>query len=52
MGLRLDAGFVADPRRACVTPPLTLKIVSDADDVVDEMTLDKGKAMWTDFRLP
>ncbi len=26
---------------------LTLKIVNDANDVMDEMTLDGGKAMWT-----
>lgn len=27
---------------------LALKIVNDANDVLDEMTLDGGKAMWTD----
>jgi glutathione S-transferase len=26
---------------------LTLKIVNDANDVIDELTLDGGKAMWT-----
>jgi glutathione S-transferase len=27
---------------------MTLKIVSDANDVIDEITLDGGRAMWTD----
>jgi glutathione S-transferase len=27
---------------------LALKVVNDATDVLDEMTLDGGKAMWTD----
>ena len=29
---------------------LTLKIVNDANDVIDEMTLDGGRLMWTDKR--
>lgn len=36
-----------------VTPELralTMKIVCDANDVIDEMTLDGGRQMWTDRR--
>ncbi|MFJ6025396.1 glutathione S-transferase family protein [Brevundimonas sp. NPDC092305] len=29
---------------------LTLKIVADANDVIDELTLDGGRQMWTDKR--
>jgi len=29
---------------------LTLKVVNDANDVIDEMTLDGGRQMWTDAR--
>jgi len=29
---------------------LTLKIVNDANDVIDELTLDGGRQMWTDKR--
>src|SRR6185437_12923482 len=29
---------------------LTVKIVCDANDVIDEITLDGGKQMWTDKR--
>ena len=35
------------------TPPLralTMKIVNDANDVLDEITLDGGRQMWTDER--
>jgi glutathione S-transferase len=35
------------------TPPvraLTMKIVNDANDVIDEITLDGGRQMWTERR--
>lgn len=36
----------ADPQRRA----LTMKVVNDANDVIDELTLDGGKEMWTEAR--
>ncbi|MGE0668572.1 MAG: glutathione S-transferase [Sphingomonadales bacterium] len=45
LGEALDL-LSADPARRA----LTLKIVCDANDVLDEMTLDGGRQMWTEER--
>lgn len=45
LGETLDLLPETPARRA-----LTLKIVADANDVIDELTLDGGRQMWTDDR--
>jgi glutathione S-transferase len=45
LGDTLDLMPATAPLRA-----LTMKIVNDANDVIDELTLDGGKQMWTEQR--
>jgi glutathione S-transferase len=45
LGETLDLMPSDPPRRA-----LTMKIVNDANDVIDEITLDGGREMWTEKR--
>ena len=45
LGETLDLMPAAPPLRA-----QTMKIVNDANDVIDEITLDGGRQMWTDAR--
>lgn len=45
LGETLDLMPEAAPRRA-----MTMKIVNDANDVIDDITLDGGRQMWTEKR--
>jgi glutathione S-transferase len=47
----LYLGETLDLMPACpVLRAMTMKIVNDANDVIDEITLDGGRAMWTEKR--